>query len=275
MPSEPSATAVSAARISQSRVIKMRRVGMRRPASRAGPYVMANGENIRGVANTKYVAYNSFRGSRTMSDVLVCAEPEARKEAAEFVSKLGAHPQVWSRSFLKKRSEKEKVRGVFVFVAKGAGDLGMLKSCLKQMPKQSSWHVVVFSHPSSNHQTAELGKIVGEFRPRRTHICFDSQEVEKIFHVDMRIASGRKKEDANEAPSLSSRGPKPYAGGRRFGARRDSTNCAELGEPRAGVTAKIPGLERAARAGPKIRSDRRGRQMDGHAERRFPKAHAA
>jgi transcriptional regulator with XRE-family HTH domain len=161
--------------------------------------VVVNNENIRVIANTNYFAYNSFRGSKAMSDVLVCAEPDAREEATEFVSKLGARPQVWSRRFLKKRSEKEKIKGVFVYVAEGAGDLGMLKSCLKQVPKQSSWHVVVFSHPSSDHQTAELGKIVGEFRPRRTHICFDSQEVKKIFHVDMRITFGRKKEDTNES----------------------------------------------------------------------------
>jgi transcriptional regulator with XRE-family HTH domain len=134
-----------------------------------------------------------------MSDVLVCAEPEAREEATELVSKLGARPQAWSGRFLKKRSEKEKVRGVFVYVGEGASDLGMLKTCLKQVPKQSSWHVVVFSHPSSDHQTAELGKIVGEFRPRRTHICFDSQEVKKIFHVDMRITVGGKKENKNES----------------------------------------------------------------------------
>jgi DNA-binding XRE family transcriptional regulator len=175
--------------------LEIRRTGGLAP----GQGAVVNHENIRVIANTNYFAYNGFRGTKAMSDVLVCAEPEAREEASEFVSKLGARPQAWSRRFLKKRSEKEKVKGVFVYVAEGAGDLGMLRNCLKQLPKQSSWHVVVFSHPSSDHKSAELGKIVGEFRPRRTHICFDSQEVKKVFHADMRITFGRKKEDTNES----------------------------------------------------------------------------
>jgi DNA-binding transcriptional regulator YiaG len=131
-----------------------------------------------------------------MSDVLICAEPDAREQASDLVSQLGARPQVWSKRILKNRSEKEKVKGVFVYV-EGPGDFGILKSCLKQVPKQSSWHVVVYSLPKTDHQTAELGKIVGEFRPRRTHICFDSQDVKKVFHVDMRIKFGKKQDSTD------------------------------------------------------------------------------
>ena len=111
-----------------------------------------------------------------MSDVLVCAEPETREEANQFVSKLGARPQIWSMRALKKRHEK--VKGVLVYL-KGTEPPATLRSCLRQVSKDSPLHVVVFSHPSSDHQAAELGKIVGELRPRRTYICFDSEEVQK------------------------------------------------------------------------------------------------
>ena len=122
-----------------------------------------------------------------MSDVLVCAEPETREEANQFVSKLGARPQIWSMRALKKRHEK--VKGVLVYL-KGTEPPATLRSCLRQVSKDSPLHVVVFSHPSSDHQAAELGKIVGELRPRRTYICFDSEEVQKVFHVQMRVVAG-------------------------------------------------------------------------------------
>ncbi len=131
-----------------------------------------------------------------MSDVLVCAEPEPREEANQFDSKLGARPQIWSMHALKKRDEK--VKGVLVYL-KGTEPPATLRSCLRQVSKDSPLHVVVFSRPSSDHQAAELGKIVGELRPRRTYICFDSEEVQKVFHVQMRVVAGEGKQGLNES----------------------------------------------------------------------------
>lgn len=124
-----------------------------------------------------------------MPDVLVCAEPETREEAAQFVSKLGARPQVCSIHNLKQRREKGHWMLVYL---KGAEPSVTLRTCLRQVSKDSSLHVIVYTHPDDDHQTAELGRIIGEFRPRGTEICFYEGEVEKIFHARMGVV-GREK----------------------------------------------------------------------------------
>jgi transcriptional regulator with XRE-family HTH domain len=119
-----------------------------------------------------------------MSDVLVCAEPEIRDEATAFVSKLGARPQIYSMRTLK--NWRERAKGILIYL-KGPEPSSTLRSCLRQVSKNSSIHVVVYTHPADDHQAAEIGKIIGEFRPRRTYICFESKEVEEIFHVRMGV----------------------------------------------------------------------------------------
>lgn len=124
-----------------------------------------------------------------MSDVLVCAEPEIREEAAQFVSKLGARPQICSIRNLKQRREKWDWMFVYLMAAEPSSTL---RNCLRQVSKDSSLHVIVYTHPSDDHQTAELGRIIGEFRPRGTDICFYEGEVEKIFLTRMGV-SGKEK----------------------------------------------------------------------------------
>jgi DNA-binding XRE family transcriptional regulator len=126
---------------------------------------------------------------KAMSDVLVCAEPETREEAAQFVSKLGARPQICSIRNLKQR--RDKLHWMFVYL-KGAEPSSTLRSCLRQVSNDSSLHVIVYTQPSDDHQTAELGRIIGEFRPRGTDICFYEGEVEKIFLARMGV-SGKEK----------------------------------------------------------------------------------
>jgi DNA-binding XRE family transcriptional regulator len=124
-----------------------------------------------------------------MSDVLVCADPEIREEATAFVSRLGARPQIYSTRALKEWHVKNK--GIVIYL-KGPEHSSTLRSCLRQVSKNSSIHVVVYTRPEDDHQAAEIGKIIGEFRPRRTYICFESKEVEEIFHVRMGVTGKEK-----------------------------------------------------------------------------------
>jgi DNA-binding XRE family transcriptional regulator len=127
-----------------------------------------------------------------MADVLVCAEPEIREEATRFVSKLGARPRIYSVGSLKRwREKKEKANLLFVYLT-GTEPSSTLRSCLRQVSNDRSLHVVVYTHPSDDHRTAELGRIIGELRPRRTEICFYEGEVEKIFLARMGVADKRK-----------------------------------------------------------------------------------
>jgi DNA-binding transcriptional regulator YiaG len=119
-----------------------------------------------------------------MPEVIVCAEPKAKEEATQFVSRLGGHPQTCSmRSSLK---SLRKAKGLVVYLT-GTEPSTTLRSCLKQVSRDRTLHVVVYSLHSNERQAAELGRIVGQVRPKRTHICFDSAEVEKILHLCMGV----------------------------------------------------------------------------------------
>lgn len=124
-----------------------------------------------------------------MSDVLVCAEPGTREEAAELVSRLGARPQICSFRNLKQR--REKLHWMFVYL-KGTEPSSTLRDCLRQVSGDRSLHVIVYTHPDDDHRSAELGRIIGEFRPRGTDICFYERELEKIFHTRMGVAGKEK-----------------------------------------------------------------------------------
>ena len=129
---------------------------------------------------------------KIMSDVLVCAEPETRDEAEAFVSKLGARPQVCSLRTFKLRHEKANLLLVYL---KGPEPSATLRSCLRQVAGNQKLEVLVYTHthPSDDHQAAELGKIIGEYRPRKTHICFDSDEVEQFFQVRVGVGKENKR----------------------------------------------------------------------------------
>src|SRR5215471_7877542 len=116
-----------------------------------------------------------------MSDIFVCTEPETRREAEAFVSKLGARPQMCSMRSFKKRREKAKLLLVYL---KGPEPSATLRSCLRQVSGDRSLQVLVYTHthPSDDHQAAELGKIIGQYRPRKTYICFDPSEVREFVH---------------------------------------------------------------------------------------------
>jgi DNA-binding XRE family transcriptional regulator len=127
-----------------------------------------------------------------MSDILVCTEPETREEAEAFVSKLGAHPQMCSmRSF---KHWREKAKFLLVYL-KGPEPSATLRSCLRQVSDDRSLQVLVYTqtHPSDDHQAAELGKIIGRYRPRKTYICFNSSEVEQFVHERVRLGGKEKK----------------------------------------------------------------------------------
>lgn len=132
-----------------------------------------------------------------MSEVLVCAEPETRHEAEAFVSKLGARPQMCSlRSF---KQQHEKAHLLLVYLT-GPEPSATLRSCLRQVAGNQKLQVLIYTHthPSDDHQAAELGKIIGEYRPRKTHLCFDSDEVKAFFQVNIGLGGKEKKRTSLE-----------------------------------------------------------------------------
>ena len=135
-----------------------------------------------------------------MPDVLVCAEPETREEATRFVSKWGARAQICSVNRLKRwRGKAEKTKLMVVYLM-GTEPRATLRSCLRPVSNDRGLDVVVYSHPDSDHQAAELGKIVGELRPHRTYMCFYEGEVEKIFLARMGI-TGKEKPVSRDTPA--------------------------------------------------------------------------
>ena len=137
-----------------------------------------------------------------MPDVLVCAEPEIREEATRFVAKLGARPRICSVGGLKRwREQKEKPGIMFVYLTRTEPS-STLRSCLRQVSKDRSLRVIVYTQPSDDHQTAELGRIIGELRPRGTEICFCEGEAEKLFLAQTGVAGKRKAASHDRAAAL-------------------------------------------------------------------------
>lgn len=127
-----------------------------------------------------------------MADVLVCAEPEIREEATRFVSKLGARPRICSVGGLKRwRIKKDKTSLMFVYLTRTEPS-STLRRCLRQVSKDRSLRVIVYTQPSDDHQTAELGRIIGELRPRGTEICFYEGEAEKLFLAQTGVTDKRR-----------------------------------------------------------------------------------
>jgi transcriptional regulator with XRE-family HTH domain len=135
-----------------------------------------------------------------MPDVLVCAEPEVREEATRFVLKLGARPRICSAGGLKRwREKKDKTNLLFVYLTR-TEPFSTLRRCLRHVSRDRSLRVIVLSQPSDDHQTAELGRIIGELRPRGTEICFYEEEAEKLFLAQTGVA-GALKPASRETPA--------------------------------------------------------------------------
>jgi transcriptional regulator with XRE-family HTH domain len=114
-----------------------------------------------------------------MSEVIVCAEPGSQREAAEFVEELGGRPETRSMRALKLPHKTQRL----LIYLNGSESAGVLKTCLKHASKDKNLNVVIYSIGNGASRAAELGKIVGECRPKRTEICFDPATVIDIFRL--------------------------------------------------------------------------------------------
>jgi len=128
-----------------------------------------------------------------MSEVLVCAEPETRDEAEAFVvSKLGVRPQMHSLRAFKRPHEKAKLLLVYLTEPRASSTL---RSCLRKVAGNQKLQVLVYthSHPADDHQAAELGKLIGRYRPEKTYLCFDPEEVEEFLQVKIGLSGKERK----------------------------------------------------------------------------------
>jgi transcriptional regulator with XRE-family HTH domain len=115
-----------------------------------------------------------------MSEVIVCAEPETKDEATEFVWKLGGRPQARS---MRSSSRLSRTAQRLLVYLKGTESPSTVKTCMQRIGRDKTLNVVIFSLETGEQQAAELGKIVGQFRPKRTHICFNSEKVGQILRL--------------------------------------------------------------------------------------------
>lgn len=114
-----------------------------------------------------------------MGEVIVYAEPEAKNEAAQFVTSLGGHPE--SRSLYSEiKSSLEKTKGLMIYL-KGDEPLGAVRNRLRQVSRQHAPKTVVFAAHANQEKAAELGRIVGELQSRRIFICFNTEDVVNVL----------------------------------------------------------------------------------------------
>ena len=114
-----------------------------------------------------------------MGEVIVYAEPEAKNEAAQFVTSLGGRPE--SRSLYSEiKSSLEKTKGLMIYL-KGDEPLGTVRNRLRQFSRQHAPKTVVFTVHANQEKAAELGRMVGELQSRRIFICFSSEQVVNVL----------------------------------------------------------------------------------------------
>ena len=136
-----------------------------------------------------------------MSEVIVCAEPGTEQEAARFVEELGGRPRAYSMRSLRL---PRKTPRVLVYL-KGRKSSRALKSCLSQMAKDKNLNVIVYSDETGGEdQAAELGMVVGECRPKRTHIFFEAAAVGKFFRLRPSNTGGNALEVKESPDAISS-----------------------------------------------------------------------
>ncbi len=122
-----------------------------------------------------------------MSEVIVCAEPSAKKEAAEFVEQLGAEPEL--RSLGASLRDLKGKRSLLLYL-RGDEPKSVLRHCLSRLSANKSVITVIYSAVADQHKAAEWGQVVGQFRPKGTYICFARDEVRKALRL-----SGTTQED--------------------------------------------------------------------------------
>lgn len=90
-----------------------------------------------------------------MGEVIVYAEPEAKNEAAQFVTSLGGRPE--SRSLYSEiKSSLEKTKGLMIYL-KGDEPLGTVRNRLRQFSRQHAPKTVVFTVHANQEKAAESG----------------------------------------------------------------------------------------------------------------------
>ncbi len=114
-----------------------------------------------------------------MGEVIVYAEPEAKNEAAQFVTSLGGHPQTRSL-YSAVKSSLERTKGLVIYL-KGSEPMGAVRNRLRQVSRQHAPKTVVFTVHANQEKAAELGRIVGELQSRRIFICFNSEDVVNVL----------------------------------------------------------------------------------------------
>jgi DNA-binding transcriptional regulator YiaG len=117
-----------------------------------------------------------------MSEIIVCAEPTAKKEAAEFVEQLGAESKL--RSFNFSLSDLKGKKSLLVYL-RGDEPKSVLRHCLLRIRAKHNLTAVIYSAAADQYKAAEWGKVVGELRPKGTYICFAKDEVRRYLKLSI------------------------------------------------------------------------------------------
>jgi transcriptional regulator with XRE-family HTH domain len=106
-------------------------------------------------------------------------EPEAKNEAAQFVTSLGAQPQTRSL-YSEVKFSLEKTKGLVIYL-KGSEPLWAVRNRLRQVSRQHAPKTVVFTEHANQEKAAELGRMPGELQSPGIFICFNSEDVVNVL----------------------------------------------------------------------------------------------
>jgi len=114
-----------------------------------------------------------------VQDLLVFAEPPVKSAAMRFARRLGAVPQAVEFGHSTVSFHKRRLL-VYLQGGEPAEDL---KGVLRTASKNRYELLVLYSHARAPETAAKWGMVIGEMRPKHTHLCFEPGEVADLLDL--------------------------------------------------------------------------------------------
>src|SRR5713101_8087436 len=105
-----------------------------------------------------------------MASIVVCAEPGSWQQASRFAQKVLGDAELKSFDDLRRRAP---VQPLLVFLTNT--DYHRLRSLLRTLKPASPDVVIYYANRLAPEEAAQLGKLVGETRPKHTSVVFEAK----------------------------------------------------------------------------------------------------
>src|SRR5579872_6867377 len=114
-----------------------------------------------------------------VQDLLVLSESPVKSAAMRFARRLGATPKAVEFEHLKPSRRDRR----FLVYLGGGEPAAEVKDVLRIVSKNRYDVLVVYSVGRTPETAAKWGMLLGEVRPKHSHLCFEAKQVAKILDL--------------------------------------------------------------------------------------------